>query len=143
MFKRILVVFVGSRIKSKSFLVALGMAKKFDSTVTAINCIYKHVPKFYFFETNSDKKSAEQQKKKASKSLENLEKFADEAGVKVKTRLVLTDSITNWVVDYVKGHKTDLLIMDHPHEPQYDTDFYVDIVNAIHNKVKIPVLMLR
>ncbi|CDI05845.1 universal stress protein [Candidatus Nitrosotenuis uzonensis] len=143
MFKHILVVFVGPKIKAKSFLVGLGIAKKFNSNIFAVDCVYKHPPRFHFFETKADKESVAKQKAKSLESLKKLQTFANNANVQVTTKLVLTDAITDWVTDYVKSNRIDLLIMDYPHEPQYDIDLSADIIRAILEKVSVPVLSLR
>lgn len=143
MFRHIMVVFIGTQIKTKAFLVGLGIAKKFESDIIVVDCVYRHPPKFHFFETKSDRAIVEKQKKKSMKTLEGLEGFAQEANVKIKTKLVLTDAVTSWVADYVKSNRIDLLILDHPHEPQYDIDLTSDTVKAIVDKVKVPVLTLR
>jgi hypothetical protein len=143
LFKHILIVFVGPKIKAKSFLVGLGIAEKFNSDIFAVDCVYKHPPRFHFFETKADKDDIEKQKAKSLESLKKLEKFAANANIEIATKLVLTDAITDWVTDYIKSNKTDLLIMDYPHEPQYDIDLSADIIRAILEKVKVPVLSLR
>ena len=138
-----MVVFIGTQIKTKAFLTGLGVAKKFESDIIVVDCVYRHPPKFHFFETKADKEMVEKQRQKALKTLNGLEKFANEANVKIKTKLVLTDSVTDWVTDHVKSNKIDLLIVDHPHEPQYDIDLSSDVIKAILDKVKVPVLTLR
>lgn len=143
MFKHVMIVFVGPKVKAKSFLVGLGIAKKFNSDIYAVDCVYKHPPRFHFFETKADKTAVEKQKAKSLESLKKLEKFAKNANIKITTKLVLTDAITDWVTDYIKSNRIDLLIMDYPHEPQYDIDLSADIIRAILEKVKVPVLSLR
>lgn len=76
--------------------------------------MYKIQLKLYFFETKSDKKIAQEQISKLKTELENCKKIALTEGIHLKTKFVLTDSIAHWVIDYVKDHKIDLLIVDYP-----------------------------
>jgi hypothetical protein len=55
----------------------------------------------------------------------------------------LTDSISDWIVNFVKDNKTDLLIIDHPHLSEFENDHYEYIIKSITNNVKVPILLLR
>ncbi|MEW6044048.1 MAG: universal stress protein [Thermoproteota archaeon] len=143
MFKNIVVAFVTKKIKEKPFFVGLGLAKAFDGNVTVIECVYKKPPKFIFFETKEDLQSVEQQKMTAEKSLHRFEELAKRSGLKIKTKVALTESIAEWIVDYVKEHRTDLLILDHPHLSEFEENHYDYIIQTINHEVKVPVLLLR
>ncbi|MFB5609284.1 MAG: universal stress protein [Nitrosarchaeum sp.] len=143
MFKKIVVAFITKQYKNKSFLVGLNIARKFDGSVTVVDCVYKQPPKFVFFETSDDKKSYVKTKEKISKSLEEFEKMAEKRGIKVKTKIALTESISDWMVDFVKDHDTDLLIIDHPHLSEFENDHYEHIIRSITDNVKVPILLLR
>ena len=114
--------------------MGLQLAKKFDAELTIIECVYKIPPKLYFFETKSDKKIAQSQISKIKKELENWKKIAQGKGIKIKTKFALTDAIAHWVIDYVKEHKTDLLIVDYPKLSMIEANLYDDIINTIHHK---------
>ena len=143
MFKHIAVVFITPTVKTKSFFVGLGMAKKFEGDLIVIDCIYKHPPKFHFFETKSDKESAKKIRQQAKESMAKLEKQANEADIPIKTQIVLSDNLADWVIDFVARNKIDLLIMDHPHLSSFEETFYEDIIHAILHEVRLPVLTLR
>ena len=51
-FRKVAVAIITPTHTKKSFDLGLEMAKKFDSELTVIECMYKTPPKFYFFETN-------------------------------------------------------------------------------------------
>ena len=55
-FHKVAVAIITPTHTKKSFELGLEMARKFDSELTVIECMYKTPPKFYFFETKSDKK---------------------------------------------------------------------------------------
>ena len=61
MFKNIAVAIITPTHTKKSFEMGLGLAKKLDANLSVIECVYKIPPKFYFFETKSDKQITEKQ----------------------------------------------------------------------------------
>jgi len=143
MIKNITVAIITPAHTRKSFDMGLEIAKKFDAELTIIECVYKIQPKLYFFETKSDKKIAQSQISKIKTELENWKKIAQKEGVKIKTKFALTDSIAHWVVDYVKDHETDLLIVDYPKLSMVEATHYDDIINTIHHKSRCPLLTMK
>jgi len=133
-FKNIAVAIITPTHTKKSFDVGLELAKKLDSDLTVIECMYKIQPKLYFFETKSDKKIAQEQISKLKAELENWKKIAQNEGVHIKTKFALTDSISHWVIEYVKKNKIDLLIVDYPKLSMVEMTLYDDIINAIHHE---------
>ena len=133
-FRKVAVAIITPTHTKKSFELGLEMAKKFDSELTVIECMYKTPPKFYFFETKSDKKLTQNQTTKLKKELENWKGIAQKQGVSVKTKLALTENISHWVIDYVKEHKIDLLIVDYPKLSIEEITLFDDIINEIHHK---------
>jgi hypothetical protein len=96
--------------------------------------MYKTPPKFYFFETKSDKKTTQVQMAKLKAELESWKSLAQNQGVPIKTKLALTDNISHWVIDYVKENKIDLLIVDYPKLSLEEITLFDDIINVIHHK---------
>ncbi len=133
-FHKVAVAIITPTHTKKSFELGLEMAKKFDSELTVIECMYKTPLKFYFFETKSDKKLTQNQTTKLKKELENWKGIAQKQGVSIKTKLALTENISHWVIDYVKEHKIDLLIVDYPKLSIEEITLFDDIINEIHHK---------
>ena len=133
-FRKIAVAIITPTHTKKSFDLGLEMARKFDSELTIIECMYKTPPKFYFFETKSDKKNTQKQTSKLKAELENWKKMAKNQGIPIKTKLALTENISHWVIDYVKENKIDLLIVDYPKLSLEEITIYDDIINHIHHK---------
>ena len=71
---------------------------------------------------------------KLKKELENWKEIAQKQGVSIKTKLALTENISHWVIDYVKEHKIDLLIVDYPKLSIEEITLFDDIINEIHHK---------
>lgn len=133
-FRKVAVAIITPTHTKKSFELGLEMAKKFDSELTVIECMYKTPPKFYFFETKSDKKTTQNQIAKLKAELENWKDVARKQGVSIKTKLALTDNISHWVIDYVKENKIDLLIVDYPKLSMEEITLFDDIIAVIHHK---------
>ena len=103
----------------------------------------QNTTKLYFFETKLDKKIAQSQISKIKAELDNWKKIAQEEGIKIKTKFALTDSIAHWVIDYVKEHKIDLLVVDYPKLSMVEATLYDDIINTIHHKSHCPLLTMK
>ena len=141
--KKIVVAIITPTHTKKSFDLGLEMAKKFDAELTVIECMYKTPPKFYFFETKSDKKATQTQVDKLKAELEIWKEMARKQGVPIKTKFALVENISHWVIDYVKDHKTDLLIADYPKLSQEEITLFDDIINHIHHKSHCHLLTIQ
>ena len=142
-FKNIAVAIITPTHTKKSFNIGLQLAKKLESDFTVIECMYKVQPKLYFFETKSDKKKAQLQVSKLKTELENWKKIAQKEGVHIKTKFALTDSVSNWVIEYVKENKIDLLIVDYPKLSMVEMTVYDDIINTIHHEAHCNLLTTK
>ena len=58
------------------FDLGLELAKKHGSNLSVIECVYKIQPKFYFFETESDKKTAQDQVANLKEELKKWKELA-------------------------------------------------------------------
>jgi len=123
--------------------MGLALAKKFDTELSIIECVYKTPPKFYFFETKSDKKIMQDQIFKLKQELKKWKGMAQKEGLRINTKFAITDSIANWVIDYVKEHKVDLLVVDYPKLSMVEANHYDDIINVIHHKVHCHILTIK
>lgn len=111
--------------------------------MTVIECAYKINPKLYFFETKSDKKINQEQISKMKAELEKWEKIAQKEGIKIKTKFALAESVAEWIIDYVKENKNDLLIVDYPKLSMVEATHYDDIINTIHHHAHCHVLTTK
>ena len=143
LFKNITVAIITPTHSKKSFDLGLELAKKHGSNLSVIECVYKIQPKFYFFETESDKKTAQDQVTKLKEELKKWKELAKKEGIKIETKFALTDSIAHWVVDYVKEHDVDLLIVDYPKLSMVEANHFDDIINTIHHKSHCHILTTK
>jgi len=123
--------------------MGLGLSKKLGAGLSVIECVYKIPPKLYFFETKSDKKITEMQIAKIKDELKNWKELALREGIKINTKFALTDSIAHWVIDFVKDHKIDLLVVDYPKLSLIEANHHDDIINQIHHKAHCHVLTMK
>jgi nucleotide-binding universal stress UspA family protein len=142
-FKSILVAIITPVHTKKSFHMGLELAKKLESELTVVECVYKIPPKFYFFETGSDKKQSQKQVAKAKEELEKWKKIAEGKNVKIKTKFAITESIADWVIEYVKDHHIDLLIVDYPKVSKIEATIFDDIIHMIHEHAHCAVLTAK
>jgi len=143
LFKNITVAIITPAHTKKSFDLGLALAKKLNTELSVIECVYKIQPKFYFFETKSDKKIMQEQISKLKEELKKWKDLAQKEGVKVNTKFALTDSIAHWVIDYVKEHKVGLLVVDYPKLSMIEANHFDDIINTIHHKAHCHVLTTK
>jgi len=123
--------------------MGLALAKKFDTELSIIECVYKIPPKFYFFETKSDKKIMQDQIFKLKQELKKWKGMAQKEGLRINTKFAITDSIAHWIIDYVKEHKVDLLVVDYPKLSMVEVNHYDDIINVIHHKAHCHILTIK
>ncbi len=143
MFKNIAVAIITPTHTKRSFDMGLALAKKFDTELSIIECVYKIPPKFYFFETKSDKKIMQDQIFKLKQELKKWKELAQKEGLRINTKFALTGSIAHWVIDYVKEHKVDLLVVDYPKLSLVEANHYDDIINVIHHKAHCHILTMK
>lgn len=80
---------------------------------------------------------------KIKNELKKWKELALKEGVKINTKFALTDLIAHWVIDYVKEHKIDLLIVDYPKLSMVEANHHDDIINQIHHKAHCHVLTMK
>ena len=140
MFENIVIVFFTVQNTENVYKIAFSIAKKYDSKIHVLKCIYKEPPKFVIFETKDDKENYAKQHDEAEKSLEDLEKIAAENQLSIKTKAEFTEELSDHVVAFTNLHKVDLLIMDtHQH---HEGEENKDLVNRIYQQVDCPILTL-
>lgn len=143
MFERIAVAIITPTHTKNSFTTGLEMAKKFNSEMTVMECLYKIQPRFYFFETESDKQVTRDQIEKLEKELEEWKKIAESENIQIKTELALTESISHTVIDFVKENKINLLVVDYPKLSKVEATHYDEIINAIHHEAPCHLLTMQ
>ena len=143
MFKKILVTFVTSTNSGHTSEVAFELAKKYDSTITFLKCIEKEPPEYGFFESKGQKIEHKEQLEEAKHSLDKLEQRAKELNIPVELQAESTESISNFLVSYVKSNNYDLLIMDSHSLDEVHLEDHKDMINRIYTKLSCSILTLN
>ena len=84
------------------------------------------------FENRVDFSDVQHKMQAVKNELKKWKELALKEGVKIITKFALTDLIAHWVIDYVKVHKIDLLIVDYPKLSMVEANHHDDIINQIH-----------
>ena len=143
MLENIAVAIITPSHTKKSFEMGLDLAKKYDAELSVIECVYKKPSKFYFFETKSDKKAMKAQMSKIKEELKKWKEKAQKSGLKIHTKYALTESIAEWVIEYVKDHNVELLIVDYPKLSLVEANHYDSIIAEIHHHAHCHVLTMK
>ncbi len=143
MFKKILVTFVTSTHTGHTSEVAFELAKKFDSKITFLKCIEIEPPKYGFFESKGQKIEHQEQLNKAKKSLEELEQRAKELNIPVELKAESAESVSNFLVTYVKSNDFDLLIVDSHSLDEVHLEDHKDMINRIYTELSCSILTLN
>jgi hypothetical protein len=75
--------------------------------------------------------------------LDEWKKLAQKQGLKITTKLAWTETVAHWVIDYVKEHHIDLIVVDYPKLSMVEANMYDDIINTIHHKAHCHVLTMK
>ncbi|HJU14490.1 MAG TPA: universal stress protein [Candidatus Nitrosotalea sp.] len=108
---RILVSYDGSEPARKAFHVAVDLAKKYGSQVTAVTCIKEDYTEPG--STTPEELRAEQnsQQLAATRLVSALEIEAGKAGVGFKGLVLKVDSIVDGLLSYAEANGVDLIVM--------------------------------
>jgi hypothetical protein len=122
---------------------AFELAKKFDSEIISLKCIFEDHPIFGLFKTKSDKKKQSELAKKTQLALDEIKDLAKNSSISIKTESVFVDSLSEYVSTYVDKNNFDLLVVDSSLPLDIDVEHHKDIVNRIYQNIKCPVLTLK
>ncbi len=143
MFQNILVTFVTSTHTGHTSEIAFEMAKKFESKITFLKCIEMAPPKFGFFESKGQKKEHQDELEEAKESLHSLEEKAKKLNIPVGTKIESTESISNFLVSFMRSNSFDLLIIDSHSLDEIHLEEHKEMINRIYTKISCSILTLN
>ena len=143
MFQNILVTFVTSTHTGHTSEIAFEMAKKFESKITFLKCIETAPPKFGFFESKGQKKEHQDELEEAKESLHSLEEKAKKLNIPVGTKIESTESISNFLVSFMRSNSFDLLIIDSHSLDEIHLEEHKEMINRIYTKISCSILTLN
>ena len=143
MFENILVAFVTSTHAGHTTDVAFEIAKKFNSKITILKCLEKAPPEYGFFESKGQKEEHQEDINEAKNSLKVLEEKAKKFNISADTKIESTESLSNFLVSYVKENHYDLLIIDSHSLDEVHLEDHKEMINRIYTKLSCAVLTLE
>ncbi len=143
MFEKILVLFTTDEHTEHTAEVAFEVAQKFESKITFLKCLTKEPPKFGFFESKGQVKDREQRLIEGKDSLKIQEDAAKKLNIEIETQVDATDSLQDFLVEYVNSNPVDLLIIDSHSLDEVQKDDHKEMINRIYTNVSCPILTLH
>lgn len=142
MFEKILIAFVTSTHSGHTSDVAFELAKKFSSKITFLKCLEKEPPKYGFFDSKGQKAEHQKDIDEAKSSLKVLEERAKKLNIPTDSKIESTESLSNFLVSYVKSNHYDLLIVDSHSLDEVNLEDHKEMINRIYTKLSCAVLTL-
>ena len=141
-FQKILVPYDATPSSEKAFKRILPIIEKHCSKIILLICIRDRAT-FGFFQTKSDKKSLEQEKKKAQKFQDMAKKDAQKFELSITSKIVKSDLESDSIVDYAKEQKVDLIVMSKTKlTTNAEKMYYISTVEAVFRKAPCPLLYI-
>ena len=143
MFKNILVPFDLSVQSTRSFKIALDLAKNYNSKITLLTCLEGDAWHHKYYDARADSELIKKQKKVTKEHLEKLESLADKNNVSVKSQILTSKSVVNDIVTFAKSRKYDLIVIGSHGRTGFDKLLLGSVANGVSQKSTCPVLIVK
>lgn len=143
MFKNILVPFDLSVQSTRSFKVALDLAKNYNSKVTLLTCLEGDAWHHKYYDARADSELIKKQKKVTKEHLEKLESLADKNNVSIKSQILTSKSVVNDIVTFAKSRKYDLIVIGSHGRTGFDKLLLGSVANGVSQKSTCPILIVK
>ena len=143
MFKNILICSFVPKNNLHTIDTAFELAKKFDSSIIFLKCIHKELPTFAFFHRKSEKEKHEDLTKEMQLELEEFEEMAKKNNISIKTEGVFVESLSEYVIPFVKNNNIDLFVVDSTPPSDITMHDHKDVVNRIYKDLECAILTLK
>lgn len=140
--KKILIPYDATPSSEKVIKKLKPFLEKNHCEIILLSCIRDRAT-FGFFQTKSDKKEIEVEKKKAQKYHNQIAEKLKETEISVKSIVVKSDLESKTIVEYAKKEEADIIIMS---KSKLGTNaekvYYNSTVDAVFKKTPIPFLYI-
>ncbi len=143
MFKNILVPFDLSVQSTRSFKVALDLAKNYNSKITLLTCLEGDTWHHKYYDARADSELIKKQKKATKEHLEKLESLADKNNVSIKSQILTSKSVVNDIVTFAKSRKHDLIVIGSHGRTGFDKLLLGSVANGVSQKSTCPILIVK
>jgi len=143
MFQNILVPVDLSAQSTRSFKVALDVAKKYNSKLTLLTCLEIDTWHHQYFDSRANTEIVKKQTKVVKKHFETLEALAKKNGVSVQSRILTSESSASDIVRFAKSKKYDLIVIGSHSKSGFDKWLLGSVANGVSQKASCPVLIVK
>jgi len=143
LFKNILVPFDLSVQSTRSFKVALDLAKNYNSKITLLTCLEGDAWHHKYYDARADSELIKKQKKVTKEHLEKLESLADKNNISVKSQILTSKSVVNDIVTFAKSRKYDLIVIGSHGRTGFDKLLLGSVANGVSQKSTCPILIVK
>jgi nucleotide-binding universal stress UspA family protein len=143
LFKNILVPFDLSVQSTRSFKIALDLAKNYNSKITLLTCLEGDAWHHKYYDARADSELIKKQKKVTKEHLEKLESLADKNNISVKSQILTSKSVVNDIVTFAKSRKYDLIVIGSHGRTGFDKLLLGSVANGVSQKSTCPVLIVK
>lgn len=143
LFENILVPFDLSAQSTRSFKVALDMAKKYHSKITLLTCLEGDAWHHKYYDSRADSELIKKQRKATKTHLEKLELLAEKSNVSIKSHILTSKSVVNDIVIFAKSRKYDLIVIGSHGRTGFDKLLLGSVANGVSQKARCPVLIVK
>jgi nucleotide-binding universal stress UspA family protein len=143
LFKNILVPFDLSVQSTRSFKVALDLAKNYNSKITLLTCLEGDAWHHKYYDARADSELIKKQKKVTKEYLKKLESLADKNNISVKSQILTSKSVVNDIVTFAKSRKYDLIVIGSHGRTGFDKLLLGSVANGVSQKSTCPILIVK
>ena len=143
LFENILVPFDLSAQSTRSFKIALDMAKKYNSKITLLTCLEGDAWHHKYYDSRADSELIKKQRKATKTHLEKLDLLAKKSNVSIKSHILTSKSVVNDIVIFAKSRKYDLIVIGSHGKTGFDKLLLGSVANGVSQKARCPVLIVK
>lgn len=142
-FKNILVPFDGSKQSRRAFDKAIDLAKKTDTKIKILTCIFAGYGTDLAYETKFVDSDEKRQRNAAFAEIKKLESVAEKSGVPLSGAVVKTMSIADKITSFAKTQKFDLIVMGSHGRTGFIKTVMGSVANRVLSQAHCPVLIVK
>ena len=142
-FENILVPVDLSNYSTRSFKMALNIAKKFNSKITLLSCLEERASYHLYYQSGLSNEQREKQNKAVKKYFKNLEQLAEKNDVSIKTKILISHSIVKTITSFAKSQKYDLIVIGSHGRTGFDKLLLGSVASGVSQKSPCPILITK
>lgn len=142
-FRNILVPYDGSIPALRAFNKATELAKQHDSNIKVISCLDVGNLGGWYIDKRINKDIMRKAKKITEELFSKLDKIAKKNSVLVDFKIIESNNTVKSILSFTKSKNIDLVIMGSSGRGSFDKILLGSVSNAVMQKAKCPVLIIK